>query len=91
VAAGARSASQFCVIVSSVPPCVSTRTNGSLSPEQWNGSKLGYTRRELSEALGVSIRSIARAEVRGQIRSMKTWRTKLYPANEVARFLREGL
>jgi hypothetical protein len=61
-------------------------------PSKPNGSKkLGYTRRQLSEQLGISVRSIARAEERGQIRSLKTWRTKLYPHTEVERFLKEGV
>ena len=61
---------------------------GVLPPGKRNGSKLGYTRRQLSEELGISIRSIARAEKRGQIRSLKLWRTKLYAHTEVERFLR---
>jgi hypothetical protein len=69
-----------------------TKSKGWLSPETRNGSsKLGFTRTELSEALGVSVRSVARAEKRGLIRSLKTWRVKLYPATEVERFLREGV
>ena len=66
--------------------------SGQLPPQKdRNGSKLGYTRRQLAESLGVSVRSITRAEQRGQIRSLKTWRTKLYPYSEVERFLEEGV
>jgi hypothetical protein len=66
-------------------------SSGYPSAQKQNGGKPGYTRRQLAEELGVSTRSIARAEQRGLIRSLKTWRTKLYPHSEVQRFLHEDL
>ncbi len=62
-----------------------------VSPPAQKSHKLAYTRRELSEALGVSIRSIARAEKRKQICALKTWRVKVYSHSEVERFLNEGI
>jgi hypothetical protein len=67
------------------------RTNAGNLPAPGRNGRLGFTRRELSDALGISIRSIARAEERQQIRSLKTWRIKIYPHSEVERFLKEGL
>ena len=68
-----------------------TDNSGNASAQKRNGAKLGYTRRELAEALGVSVKSIVRAEERGLIRSLKAWRTKIYPRSEIERFLKEGV
>ena len=65
--------------------------SGDASAQKQNGAKLGFTRRELSEATGMSIRSLARAEKRGLIRALKIWRKKVYPHAEVERFLKEGV
>ncbi len=52
-------------------------------------SKLAYSPKELAEELGISTVSIYRLEVRGLLKSLSHLRTKIYPHDEVMRFLRD--
>lgn len=54
-------------------------------------AKLSYTSAEAAEALGISVRSLRRLEIRGLIRCSKALGKKLYPLTEIQRFLEETL
>ena len=62
----------------------SKKSSGSLP-------KLSYTSAEAAEALGISVRSLRRLEIRGLIRCSKALGKKLYPLTEIQRFLEETL
>lgn len=54
-----------------------------------NDSKLAYTVREASQALGISAKTLFRLEQRGLFRRSAALRKRLYPKAEIERFLRE--
>jgi predicted site-specific integrase-resolvase len=51
--------------------------------------RFSYTMRETAQIIGVNYQTVYRLNKRGLLRSSSALRTKLFPADEIQRFLRD--
>jgi hypothetical protein len=72
-------------------PLVAAANETNRSTQQ-PGVPAAYNPRSACDFLGgISARSLRRPELRGLIKSVKVFRTKLWPKAELVRFIEEGL
>lgn len=75
-----------------IAPPVFAAKNTTISPKQQvSVERLTLTTRQAAQALSIHPRSLRRAEIRGLVRSVNIFRTRLWPVSELTQLIEKGL